>query len=98
MHLPLSNELEPLSLAETDAMLLHRFTRARASDPIYLCPAETVQEIYKNSGGVPRDIIVVAEASMKEAYLRGCDRIKPEHVATASGELSARRPRLAKAA
>src|SRR5258708_1165536 len=92
------SSLEPLTLAETDAMLLHRFERARAADPIHLCPAETIIEIFKFSGGVPRDIIVIAEAAMKEAYLRGADRIHPQHVISVADELSARRPRLAKAA
>lgn len=90
--------LEPLSPTETDAMLLHRFTRAKAPDPIYLCPAETVHEIYRYSRGVPRDIVVVTEAAMKEAFLRGSDRILPDHVSMAAVDLASRKPRLAKAA
>ncbi|MCC6728526.1 MAG: AAA family ATPase [Chthonomonadales bacterium] len=90
--------LEPLSAEETDAMLLHRFSRAGSQDPVSLCPVETMQELYNATGGVPRDIIVVTEASMKEAFLRDSSRIMPEHVARAVSDLQGRRPRLAKAA
>jgi general secretion pathway protein A len=90
--------LEPLSAEETDAMLLHRFRRAGCVDPIRLCPVETTRSIYEASGGVPRDILVVTEAAMKEAFLRDCDRILPEHVDRALHDLAGRRPRLRKAA
>lgn len=90
--------LEPLSAEETDAMILHRFRRAGAPDPIYLCPVETMHAIYLHSGGTPRDIIVVTEAAMKEAFLRDSDRLLPEHVEQAVEDLAGRRPRLAKVA
>jgi general secretion pathway protein A len=90
--------LEPLSAEETDAMLLHRFSRAGSADPTRLCPVETVGAIYKASGGVPRDILVVAEATMKEAFLRDCDHLLPEHVERAVDDLAGRKPKLAVAA
>jgi general secretion pathway protein A len=90
--------LEGLSQEETDAMLLHRFKRAGALDPIFLCPAETVKSIYLHSGGVPRDVLVVAEAAMKEAFLRDADRLLPQHVERAVQDMACRRPRHAKAA
>ncbi len=90
--------LEPLSDSETDMMLLHRFRRAGATDPLRLCPSDTMQAIHVFSGGVPRDIMVVTEATMREAFLRGCDRLLPEHVEQAVRDLEGRRPRLAKAA
>jgi general secretion pathway protein A len=90
--------LEPLSAEETDAMILHRFRRAGCPDPIRLCPVETMREIYLHSGGVPRDVMVVTEAAMKEAFLRDCDRLLPEHVEIAVRDLAGRKPRYAKAA
>jgi general secretion pathway protein A len=90
--------LEAMSEEETDAMLIHRFRRAGAADPISLCPADTVRAIYLNTGGVPRDILVVAEAAMKEAFLRDADRIMPIHVERAVQDMACRRPRHAKAA
>jgi len=90
--------LEPLSAEDMDAMLLHRFRRAGCPDPIHLCPVETMHAIYVHSGGVPRDILVVAEAAMKEAFLRDSTRLLPEHVERAVRDLAGRRPRLARAA
>jgi general secretion pathway protein A len=90
--------LEPLSPEDTDAMLLYRFRRAGCVDPIRLFPAETMQAIYRFSGGVPRDIIVVTEATMKEAFLRDSDRLLPEHVERAVADLASRKSRYADAA
>lgn len=89
--------LEPLSQEETDAMLLHRFRRAGHPDPIRLCPAETMRALFMHSGGVPRDILVVTEATMKEAFLRDSDRLLPEHVERAIRDMAGRQPRYAKA-
>jgi type II secretory pathway predicted ATPase ExeA len=90
--------LDPLSPEEADAMLLHRFARAGCQDPTRLCPAETMRAIYAASGGAPRDIIVVTEATMKEAFLRDCDCLLPDHVDRAVSDLACRQPALRKAA
>jgi general secretion pathway protein A len=90
--------LEPLSREETDLMLLHRFKRAGAADPFNICPTETLSAIYQLSGGVPRDIMVVTEAAMKEAFLQDSETIQPHHVQKAVNDLACRRPRHAKAA
>lgn len=90
--------LEPLSLEETEKMLLHRFQRAGAADPYAICSPETMQALYLHSGGVPRDILVVTEAAMKEAFLQDGPHVLPEHVEKAVRDLACRRPRLAKAA
>src|SRR5437868_2629876 len=65
--------LDPLSREETDQMLLHRFRRAGSADPFYICPSDTMFAIHELSGGVPRDILVVTEATMKEAFLQGSE-------------------------
>jgi hypothetical protein len=57
-----------------------------------------MQEIYLYSGGVPRDILVVTEATMKEAFLQDSDSLLPQHVQKAVRDLACRRPRHAKAA
>ena len=79
-------------------MLGHRFRTAGARDAGALCPPETTRALYDFSGGVPRDILVVAEATMKEAFLQNSDRLLPEHAGKAMRDLDCRRPRLAKAA
>ncbi len=90
--------LEPLSREETDQMLLHRFKRAGSPDPFFFCPSETMFAIHAFSGGIPRDILVVSEAAMKEAFLQDSDVIRPGHVEKAVTDLACRRPRHAKAA
>ncbi len=85
--------LEPLSAEETDGMILHRFRRAGSMDPIRLCPAETSKAIYCGTGGVPRDVMVLTEATMKEAFLRDSERLMPEHVQRALDDMAGRRPR-----
>lgn len=90
--------LEPLSPEDMDAMLLHRFGRAGNPDPTNLCPVETMQAVYHYSRGIPRDVMVIAEATMKEAFLRDADRLLPEHVHRAVEDLGRRGTRLAKAA
>ena len=89
--------LEPLSREETDVMLLHRFKRAGAADPFRICPSETMLAIHQLSGGIPRDIMVVTEAAMKEAFLQDSDTVQPHHVTKAVADLACRRPRHAKA-
>lgn len=84
--------LEPLSPSETDAMLIHRFRRAGAIDPYHICPADTMQSIYRYSRGVPRDILTVTEATMKEAFLRDSARLLPRHVEIAAQDLETARP------
>ena len=94
--------LEPLSASETDALILHRLSRAGSWDPTDRFPAETMQAIYSASKGVPRDIMVITEAAMKEAFLEGNPRVLPMHIELAGRELSVRsrrrKPRLVEAA
>jgi len=90
--------LEALPRAEMDQMIVHRFSRAGCSDPYYVCPNDTMHAIYQLSGGVPRDILVVTEAAMKEAFLQGSAVIRPLHVYNGVSDLACRKPRLAMAA
>ncbi len=90
--------LEPLSREESDLMLLHRLKRAGCENPLTICPTDAMSAIHKLSGGVPRDILVVAEMSMKEAFLQDSSKLTPDHVEKAFEDLAGRQPRLAKAA
>lgn len=90
--------LEPLSPSEMDLMLLHRFRRAGAVDPLRLCPTDTMRAIHQVTQGRPRDVLVITEATMREAFLRGSDRLLPQHVQQAVGGLVGRQRGLAKAA
>ena len=90
--------LQPLSREESDLMLLHRLKRAGSEDPLAICPTDAMAAIHTYSGGVPRDILVVTEMSMKEAFLQDSLKLTPAHVEKAFGDLTGRRPRYAKVA
>jgi type II secretory pathway predicted ATPase ExeA len=85
-----SMTLEPLSLKEADAMLLHRFTVAGATEPFRICSGSASRLLYEMSQGVPRDFITLADAAMKEAFLRAATQIVDAHVITAAQSLSSR--------
>ena len=95
--------LEPLSEAETDALILHRLGKAGCWDPTDRFPGETMRAIYSTSKGVPRDVMIITEAAMKEAFLAGSHRVMPVHIELAQNELAVvrnrkRKRRLAEAA
>lgn len=82
--------LKPLSLQAADAMLLHRFHVAGAMDPFKICSASASSLLYDCSKGIARDILTLADASMKEAYLRGAPQIAAAHVLKAFESLEGR--------
>lgn len=82
--------LEPLSFEECDAMLLHRFDVAGASDPLNLCTARALCALYRYSAGVPREFITIAEAAMREAFLRDDHQVDVWHVEQAVRSLIGR--------
>ncbi len=85
-----SMTLEPLSLKEADAMLLHRFTVAGAAEPYRICSGSASRLLYELSQGIPRDFITIADAAMKEAFLRGASQIVDSHVHAAVQSLAGR--------
>lgn len=85
-----SMTLEPLSLKEADAMLLHRFTVAGAAEPFRICSGSASRILYEMSRGIPRDFITIADAAMKEAFLRAAPQIVDAHVEAAVQSLAGR--------
>jgi type II secretory pathway predicted ATPase ExeA len=85
-----SMTLEPLSLKEADAMLLHRFTVAGAAEPYRICSGSASRMLYELSQGIPRDFITIADAAMKEAFLRAATQIVDSHVVAAANSLAGR--------
>ncbi|HSV72338.1 MAG TPA: AAA family ATPase [Chthonomonadales bacterium] len=85
-----ASTLHPLSYDECDAMLLHRLEMAGAYDPFKIYSSRAVRAVYEHSNGVPRDFVVVAEAAMKEAFLRDAQRVDLEHVGQALLSLAGR--------
>jgi type II secretory pathway predicted ATPase ExeA len=85
-----SMALEPLSLKEADAMLLHRFTVAGAAEPYRICSGSASRLLYELSQGIPRDFVTIADAAMKEAFLRAATQIVDAHVVAAVHGLAGR--------
>ena len=88
--------LAPLTAKDTDALLLHRFCVARAADPFRICSASAMSVIHYYTGGIPRDVLVVTEAALKEAFLQNSGNVQPSHVEKAVADLACRQPRAAK--
>lgn len=82
--------LQPMTYEECDAMLLHRLEIAGAYDPFHIYYPRAIRGCYDFSKGVPRDFITVAEAAMKEAFLRDAKRIEDIHVEQAIRSLEGR--------
>jgi general secretion pathway protein A len=67
--------LDPLSLAETEAMLRHRCDLAEI--PMLFTP-EAVTAVYNHSGGVPRDILKVCSVAYKLMQSAGFEEVGPD--------------------
>ena len=86
----MSMTLDALSLKEADAMLLHRFTVAGAKEPYRICTGSASRLLYDLSHGIPRDFITIADAALKEAFLRGAPQVVDAHVTRAVQGLAGR--------
>src|ERR1051326_5655120 len=67
--------LERFSFKEADAMLMHRFMVAGAGDPLSICTGSASRLLYEYSQGIPRDLITIADAAMKEAFRQEASQI-----------------------
>jgi type II secretory pathway predicted ATPase ExeA len=72
--------LQPMTYDESDSMLLHRLETSGAYDPFKIYYPRAIRACYEFSQGVPRNFITIADASMKEAFLRDSPRIEDFHV------------------
>lgn len=79
--------LEPLDRWETAAYVEHRLSVAGRSSPLFTRGALT--KLFKESGGVPRLINVIAERALLAAYGKGKQRIGKGIVARAARETRA---------
>jgi len=76
--------LTPLSLTETGEYVRHRLRVAGSQDEIF--PSAAVQEVYRLTHGVPRQINILCDRSMLGAYAQGLRRVTPEIVRKAASE------------
>lgn len=69
--------LAPLTLMETSEMIAFRCEQAQIPNPF---PHETVEAIYKATGGVPREVLKVCSIAWDFAQSIGESRVPPEAV------------------
>lgn len=69
----MSSTLDTLSLAETAAMLRHRWLVAGGKD--FPFTTEAVEQIYAYSGGIPRTQVILADNALLAAYLASEEHI-----------------------
>jgi type II secretory pathway predicted ATPase ExeA len=81
-------QLSPFSAAESGAYLAHRLDRAGGSAAL-LAP-ETVDALYRYSGGVLRVLNTLADNALFEAALDESRQVGAEHVAAAAAQLDLR--------
>jgi len=83
--------LEPLSRTDTSAYVRHRMRVAGAQHEVF--SASALRELYRNSGGIPRLINVIADRALLAAYTLSSPKISGRLVKRAAAEVfgSARR-------
>ncbi len=77
--------LSPLSPEETRAMIGFRCQQAGEANPF---SAETVERIYNQTGGVPREVLKVCQIAWVEQQKQGVKGIPPEWIEPLSSEVS----------
>jgi general secretion pathway protein A len=80
--------LQPLSRAESKAYVRHRMRVAGAQHEVF--SAAALRELFRNSGGVPRLINVVADRALLGAYTIDAPRISGRLVRRAASEVFGR--------
>jgi hypothetical protein len=67
----------------------HDIIKKRSQGDIF--NPETVRKLILLSGGILRDLINLAQESIQEAYLMGCNDVKNEHIQVASESMARRK-------
>lgn len=81
--------LEPLSLEDTFVYVRHRMKVAGAHAEVFLRSA--IRELYRQSGGIPRLINVVADRALLAAYTQDRSKIDGKLIGRAASEVFGRR-------
>src|SRR5947209_4347503 len=74
----MSSSLDTLSLAETGAMLRHRWLIAGGKD--FPFTADAIDLLYRHSQGVPRTQVILADNALLGAFIQGVARIDGEMI------------------
>ena len=77
--------IEPLNKSETESYLLHRLLKAGCSRKVF--NASAIQALYRQSGGIPRKLNLLAERSLLGAYSQGKALVGKSQVVAAQAEV-----------
>lgn len=81
------SNLDPLSFEDMVGMIAHRITTAGGGDVSTLFPEKTLIEVYNTTQGIPRDVCVLCDATLVNAFVRGVKVVMPEIVAQTLAEM-----------
>jgi general secretion pathway protein A len=79
-RIALRSHLRPLDLEETYGYIRKRLQVAGNSNPDLIFPMETVLEVHRISGGIPRVINTICENALIHGYARQLPQLSPEVV------------------
>jgi general secretion pathway protein A len=79
-RIALRSHLKPLDLEETYGYIRKRLQVAGNSNPDAIFPMETVLEVHRISGGIPRVINTICENALIHGYARQLPQLSPEVV------------------
>ncbi len=76
----------PLSLGETELYLIERLRAAGARNPDAIFDPRAVRAIYGMTAGIPREINVVADQAMTNAFVNNARVVRTTHVLSVESE------------
>jgi type II secretory pathway predicted ATPase ExeA len=76
----------PLSLGETELYLIERLRAAGARNPDAIFDPGAVRAIYRMTGGIPREINVVADQAMTNAFVNNARVVRKTHLLSVEGD------------
>jgi general secretion pathway protein A len=79
-RIALRSHLRPLDLEETYGYIRKRLQVAGSSNPDAIFPMETVLEVHRISGGIPRVINTICENALIHGYARQLPQLSPDVV------------------
>lgn len=77
-RIALRSHLDPIDLEETQGYIYRRLQLAGNAEPSRLFPPETISEVHRQSGGVPRLINTICENALIHGYARQLQSIPAE--------------------
>jgi general secretion pathway protein A len=76
----------PLSLEETELYLIERLRAAGAGNSDAIFDAGAVRALYAMTGGIPREINVVADQAMTNAFVSNVSHVSRAHLRSVAGD------------